>query len=206
MTKIDINIIQYLLSNELIGRLGCYFFQRDYSYLEDDDNPFSTLPVQEEEVSIHYNEDILTRFKKHRSDDFYNSNITNLTYLFRLLWKLLSYSVALDRKNHEKYLYHKTGIDYSLSAVEDKIFNLESNQIVAMFDSIDPDNTKALDAICKIIGFASYESMPNSQSCLTSIEDEFGSEKQNRHSKDYLGLIQLLAKLDDRIHKKRVLS
>lgn len=202
--KVDDDIIRYLVSKEFIGRLGYYFFLNYYSEEQIPDSTFDFLPIFATKVDIKYNDELTMEPKRFKEGDFYKSNITDLTTFFQLLWGLLSYSVAPNRENHEEYLYHKSGVDYVLTPLENKIFSLEKEQIFEMFEAISLDNKKARTLISKIVGYANFESIENSKTTLGYITEELKDDTANKRYAEYFCLITVLLELGDQLHERRV--
>lgn len=203
LMKIDEDVVNYLLTNQLLGRLGAIFCPNALEQ-EEVDEVMETLPYYETEIDIDYNEDITMEPKKPKENDFYKHSLSDLTNFFSLMWELLTYSFVSDREDHRNFPYYRPGIEYELSAIESKIYNLKKDQIEEMFYAISFENAKARRTICKIIAHSSYNSLQNSRASLKYIQEELKEDKTNRRTDEYFKLISVLAKLDDAWAKRRV--
>ncbi len=205
LLKIDLDVTKYLLSNCFIEKLGYCFFEKYYVTKQSSRSNFEQLPYVEVEIPIQYNEKIIKPARRFKEKDFYRPDCTDLTNFFTLLWRLLSYSEIPERINHRNYLYLKQDLDYTLTSFELKIFDLNKDQIIEMFNSISTENFKARKAICKIVGYASYESYESTMASLSYIGEGLLDDISTEVLEEHFSLIKLLAKLDDSLQPHRVI-
>lgn len=202
LIKIDSDILQYLLSKDFLGRLLSYFF------MHGDDNQefkYPTLNSFDSASQIEYNTEITTPSRKYKSEDFTTSDVTNLGYLFQLIWKLLKHTSAPTGSPDGQYKkpHPHPEINYNLNSKEAHLLNLTQEQIAEMFDAIDVHNKRSLKAVCKIISFAAFNSGLNSNSCIKYLAEEIDGDTTNDRVKEIFGLIQQLARLKDKFSLKR---
>jgi len=203
LMKIDSEILQYLLSKDFLGRLLSYFF------MHGDENPefqYPKLKFFDSHSPLESNPAVTTPPRKYKSEDFTTSNVTNLGYLFQLIWKLLKHTSApVLSTNGQQYKQPNPhpGINYNLDSKEAHLLNLTQEQIAEMFDAIDVGNQRSLKAVCKIISFAAYNSGHNSNSSIKYLSEEMDSDTANERVKEIFGLIQELARLNDKFSFRR---
>ena len=200
----DDMVIQYLLSRKFLWRLAESFFSKcklDEELLEAVVKPpryySSSVPIEFHEKTRDFP-------KKGKDKDFYKPSLTDLTNFFCLMWELLRHTRDPIRPHHESYDFCKVGANYSLNPLENKLFDLNRDQITRMFSSITINNKKARKAICRIVEFASYECAQNTRVCLNYICEELTGENSEDLFDEYFTLIKGLTKLEDSLQENRV--
>jgi len=199
--KIDSDLLQYLLSKDFLGRLLTYFFMHRDGEGKDQ---YPELNFFEYNLPIDFDSEIISPYREWKEDDFTNSNITNLAYFFQLVWKLLRYTSAPIGQGQTKRMHYNSKVNYMLSSKETRLLNLTQDQIIEMIDSIDATNKRVLKDVCRIIAYASYNSLNNSNACCKHIQSELESDTENERIPELLVLIRELSHLKDSLQQRRV--
>jgi len=198
--KIDSDLLQYLLSKDFLGRLLTYFFMHRDGEGKDQ---YPELNFFEYNLPIDFDSEIISPYREWKEDDFTNSNITNLAYFFQLVWKLLRYTSAPIGQGQTKRMHYNSKVNYMLSSKETRLLNLTQDQIIEMIDSIDATNKRVLKDVCRIIAYASYNSLNNSNACCKHIQSELESDTENERIPELLVLICELSHLKDSLQQRR---
>jgi len=203
LMSLNLDIIKYLLQRKLIGRLACYFFDAsdDIRYQKFLD----PLPFNEAVIKLHYGPEITDDPNQNSEEDFKTPELVNLTRFFSVLWELLSHSTIPNRESYNKFVFHKSGINYQLDPLEVKLLDLNSYKIRKMFSYVTREEKRSQRVICKIIAFMTFGSGEDSQPIFEFLDDGLKSGKSEKTTEDCFRLIRILGKVNDLFQPDRVL-
>lgn len=204
LIRIDRDIIQFLLSKKLMGRLGYYF---DNPIMESDGKFKEFKEGFEDLVSdlpIRIDDEITNDPRKDTEEDFENAYFTDLSKFFKLLWELMRYSSIPDRDDYASFSYHKNGINYKLTPLECQIFDLNLSKIEKMFSYVNQEDKKSRLLVCKIIAFLNFGSFDGIQISSNFVANSLKEGAAEKSMDETLSLVKILGKLKDNYQDNRV--
>lgn len=203
LIKIDEEITYYIIDSHLICRMALLAFNNKITSNENQ-TLNAHIPYTEAEIDLEYTKDMTVEPRRFKEEDFFKPSLSDLGSFYSLMWDILSQGDNQEVDDYSKFVFYQPGLEYTLSSMELKLFDINKEQINESFESISLENRKARQAICRIVAFNSYESIERSKESLKYISEELKDDKLLKRSQEYFKLISTLARINDQFQKKRV--